>query len=108
MSALTIFTRVDSDHLNGIHLYKLSHNGVLERLLFFQPKEEPKPKPKPIVVRKRSFDYLDHRDEALAMKHAEELERMTGDHCEVRKFRASHYKVMRRDASGKLVLNRTF
>jgi len=64
-----------------------------------------KRKIKPPENRPRSADCLVHRNAEFAQAHAERLERLTGDHCEVRKYGPTLFKVIRYDASGKWVLN---
>lgn len=63
---------------------------------------------KPVIERPRSNDCLTHRKEEFALMHADRLERLTGDHCEVRMYGPGLYKIIRRDATGKRVLSSSF
>jgi hypothetical protein len=44
-----------------------------------------------------------HTNREMAYAHAVEIERMTGDRCEVVKYGPRHYTVIRHDTSGKLM-----
>jgi hypothetical protein len=48
-------------------------------------------------------EWFAHRDWDLAVQHAEILERITGDHCEVFPAGPTGYWIVRTDPSGKEV-----
>lgn len=82
----------------------------LDQCSFLRPVA--KRKTKPAIARpkhpRRSSDLMMHHNRDMAVAHAEEIERMTGDRCEVRRYGPSLYRIHRYDCGGKLVSNRSF
>jgi hypothetical protein len=60
------------------------------------------PIPLMIPVQRDVADWRFHTNEDMANAHAKEIEKMTGDHCEV-KIKNCVYKIARFDAGGKRV-----